>query len=134
VIPRSGTHAGSSLPVRRRERKAYLEPIRPLEVFVRRALQLTVVIACIAAAFYFQIPQLVDEDQNKVLKKPPYPASERALNLHQQLAIVDLHADSLLWGRDLLERGLYGQVDIPRLADGNVALQVFSMPTKTRAE
>ena len=98
---------------------------------MRRALQLTVVIACIAAAFYFQIPQLVDEDQNKVLKKPPYPASERALNLHQQLAIVDLHADSLLWGRDLLERGLYGQVDIPRLADGNVALQVFSMPTKT---
>jgi membrane dipeptidase len=42
-----------------------------------------------------------------------------------------LHADSLLWGRDLLERGAYGQVDIPRLADGNVALQVFSLPTKS---
>ena len=67
----------------------------------------------------------------KVLKKPPYAASERALKLHQQLIIADLHADSLLWGRDLLERGTDGHVDIPRLTDGNVALQVFSLPTKS---
>ena len=40
-------------------------------------------------------------------------------------------ADSLLWGRDLLERSRDGQVDIPRLAEGNVALQVFSLPTKS---
>lgn len=37
----------------------------------------------------------------------------------------------MLWGRDLLERGTDGHVDIPRLADGNVALQVFSLPTKS---
>jgi membrane dipeptidase len=98
---------------------------------VRRSLQIAVVVAGIAAAFFFTIPQLVDEAQNKVLKKPPYAASERARNLHQQLAVVDLHADSLLWGRDLLERGADGQVDIPRLADGNVALQVFSLPTQS---
>jgi membrane dipeptidase len=97
---------------------------------VRRLLQITVLILCIAAAFFFAIPQLVDEAQNKVLKKPPYAASERARNLHRQLSIMDLHADSLLWGRDLLERGSDGQVDIPRMADGNVALQVFSLPTK----
>ena len=48
-----------------------------------------------------------------------------------RLTIADLHADSLLWGRDLLERGTYGHLDIPRLADGNVALQVFSLPTKS---
>jgi microsomal dipeptidase-like Zn-dependent dipeptidase len=78
-----------------------------------------------------EIPQLVDENQNKLVKKPPYTASERALNLHQQLTVADLHADSLLWGRDLLERSTDGQVDIPRLADGNVALQVFSLPTKS---
>ncbi len=98
---------------------------------MRKVIQLFVLILCIAAAFFFAIPQLVDEAQNKVLKKPPYAASERARKLHQQLSIVDLHADSLLWGRDLLERGTYGQVDIPRLADGNVALQVFSLPTKS---
>jgi microsomal dipeptidase-like Zn-dependent dipeptidase len=98
---------------------------------VRRVTQLFLLVVCIAAAFFFAIPRLVDEAQNKVLKKPPYAASERALNLHKQLAIADLHADSLLWGRNLLERGTYGQVDIPRLADGNVALQVFSLPTKS---
>jgi len=98
---------------------------------MRKLVQFFLVAVCIAAAFFFAIPQLVDEAQNKVLKKPPYAASERARNLHRQLAIVDLHADSLLWGRDLLERGTYGQLDIPRLADGNVALQVFSLPTKS---
>jgi microsomal dipeptidase-like Zn-dependent dipeptidase len=89
------------------------------------------VVLCIVAAFFFQIPRLVDENQNKLVKKPPYMASERALKLHKELTIADLHADSLLWGRDLLQRNSYGQVDIPRLADGNVALQVFSLPTKS---
>lgn len=98
---------------------------------MRRLVQLFLVCMCIAAAFLFAVPQLVDQAQNKVLSKPPYPASERARNLHKELAIADLHADSLLWGRNLLERGTYGQVDIPRLADGNVALQVFSLPTKS---
>ncbi len=83
------------------------------------------------AAFFTEIPRLVDRQENKLVKKAPYPASGRALNLHKGLTVADLHADSLLWGRDLLERGSYGHVDIPRLADGNVALQVFSLPTKS---
>ncbi len=99
----------------------------------RRSVQTTLFILCIVLVFFLTIPRLVDEDQNKVVKKPPYAASARALHLHQQLTIADLHADSLLWGRDLLERGTYGHVDIPRLADGNVALQVFSVPTKSPA-
>lgn len=97
----------------------------------RRSVQFTLLFLCIVGAFFIAIPQLVDEDQNKLVKKPPYMASGRALNLHKELTIADLHADSLLWGRDLLERSTYGHVDIPRLADGNVALQVFSLPTKT---
>src|ERR1022692_4727137 len=98
---------------------------------VRRLVSIIVVVLCIVVAFFTEIPRLVDENLNKVLKKPPYSASSRALTLHQQLTIADLHADSLLWGRDLLERGTDGHVDIPRLADGNVALQVFSLPTKS---
>jgi len=99
----------------------------------RRSVQITLFVLCIVLVFFLTIPRLVDEDENKVVKKPPYAASERALYLHKQLTIADLHADSLLWGRDLLERGTYGHVDIPRLADGNVALQVFSLPTKSPA-
>ena len=71
----------------------------------RRSVQIVVVL-CIAIAFFLEIPRLVDEKQNKVLKKPPYTASARALNLHKTLTIADLHADSLLWGRDLLGPGM----------------------------
>jgi membrane dipeptidase len=62
---------------------------------------------------------------------PPYQASERARALHRTLTVVDLHADSLLWGRDLLRRSGQGQVDVPRLIEGNVALQVFAASTKS---
>jgi membrane dipeptidase len=102
------------------------------EVFLhRRSVQIALLVLCIAVAFFTEIPRLVDEGFNKLVKKPPYTASGRALHLHKELTVADLHADSLLWGRDLLERGTDGQVDIPRLADGNVALQVFSLPTKS---
>jgi membrane dipeptidase len=97
----------------------------------RRSVQIVLVVLCILIACFVEIPRLVDESENKLVKKPPYTASERALNLHKQLIIADLHADTLLWGRNLLERGSDGHVDIPRLADGNVALQIFSLPTKT---
>jgi len=62
---------------------------------------------------------------------PPYPATARARELHHALQVVDLHADSLLWGRDLLRRSDQGQVDVPRLIEGNVALQVLAASTKT---
>jgi membrane dipeptidase len=35
----------------------------------------------------------------------------------------------MLWPRDLLERHDYGHVDIPRLIEGKVALQGFTIPT-----
>ena len=63
--------------------------------------------------------------------KPPYQASDRARALHADLWVADLHADSLLWGRDLLQRGNRGQVDVPRLVDGNVALQVLAATTQS---
>ncbi len=62
---------------------------------------------------------------------PPYPASARARELHLTLDVVDLHADSLLWGRDLLERGSQGQIDVPRLLEGNVAVQVLGVAVKS---
>ncbi len=54
------------------------------------------------------------------------PAAEA---LHRTSFVADLHADSLLFGRDLLERSSMGHVDLPRLQEGGVALQVFSLPT-----
>jgi microsomal dipeptidase-like Zn-dependent dipeptidase len=63
--------------------------------------------------------------------RPPYLASARARALHAELWVADLHADSLLWGRDLLQRSERGHVDVPRLVEGNVALQVLAATTKS---
>ena len=84
-----------------------------------------------ALGFFFILPGYVEGSMNVVLKAPPYPASERASNLHRRLFVADLHADSLLWNRDLLEKSARGHVDIPRLIEGNVALQAFTIVTKT---
>ena len=81
--------------------------------------------------FFFVLPDLVEAKYNAVLHAPPYPTSERARALHRKLLVADLHADPLLWGRDLLARATHGQTDVPRLVEGNVALQVFGAVTKS---
>lgn len=53
----------------------------------------------------------------------------RAEALHSTSFVADLHSDSLLFERNLLERSGVGHVDLPRLQEGGVALQVFSLPT-----
>jgi microsomal dipeptidase-like Zn-dependent dipeptidase len=86
--------------------------------------------AALACAFIW-LPGYVENSMNGVLHKPPYQISARARDLESRIPIVDLHADSLLWSRDLLVRGTRGQVDIPRLIEGHVALQAFTVVTKT---
>ena len=92
---------------------------------------LAVIILLLAAAFFFVVPAQLEKRLNVTLNPPPYMASERAVELHKKLLVSDLHADSLLWDRNLLDRGTRGHVDVPRLIDGNVALQAFTVVTKT---
>ena len=86
--------------------------------------------AVLFAAVFLFLPAEVERRYNGV-HAPPRPVSERARALHARLLVVDLHADSLLWGRDLLARGRRGHVDVPRMAEGNVAVQGFTVVTKT---
>ncbi len=67
---------------------------------------------------------------NPVSSAIALPINPSSQTLHQSLTVVDLYADSLLWGRDLSRLSNYGHVDIPRLIQGNVALQVFTSVTK----
>lgn len=60
---------------------------------------------------------------------PEPDADDRSL--HESLFITDLHVDTLKWERDLLTRSSFGHTDIPRMADGNVALQVFAIVTRS---
>ena len=76
------------------------------------------------------VPGVVERSQNKVLNPPPYGVSADARRLHDTLFVADMHADALLWNRNLLSYGNYGHVDIPRLAKGGVALQVFGVVTQ----
>ncbi len=83
-----------------------------------------------AIAFFILAPGIVERGMNKVepiaLKVTP-----RARALHATLQVADMHADTLLWKRSLLDRTGRGQVDLPRLIRGNYALQIFSSVTKT---
>lgn len=88
------------------------------------------VLAGAAAMLLWLLPPRLEKRFNKVAVPRPYRASAEAQNLHQQLQVVDLHADPLLWKRNLLQRSDYGHVDLPRLADGNVTLQIFAAVTK----
>jgi membrane dipeptidase len=81
--------------------------------------------------FFFFLPGYVGRQMNATIEAPPYAASERAKALHKTLLVADLHADTLMWDRDLLERGDWGHVDLPRLIEGNVAAQAFTVVTKT---
>ncbi len=94
-------------------------------------LLLLTVIGTIALLIF--APGYVERGRNAVAEHAPYPVSSEAQALHDSLIIGDWHADSLLWNRDLTERGSYGQVDIPRLLEGNVAVQVFTAVTKSPA-
>ncbi|MCP5072036.1 MAG: amidohydrolase family protein [Rhodobacteraceae bacterium] len=78
-------------------------------------------------------PGIVESGRNAVVEHAPYPVSDEAAKLHATLTIGDWHADSLLWKRNLLKRGTRGQVDIPRLQEGNVAIQMFTAVTKSPA-
>ena len=90
-----------------------------------------VVLAVLLVLFFAGLPALLDRALNRVAGSPPPAPSERAKALFASLRVVDLHADPLLWQRDLGERLGHGQVDVPRLLEGNVALQVFGIVTQS---
>ncbi len=96
---------------------------------IMKGLLVVLVIAVIAA--FTIVPGIVDKRMNKVVDAPHVTVSDSARALHTSLVIADMHADELLWGRDPLARADHGHVDVPRMTDGNVALQVFSAVTKT---
>lgn len=85
-----------------------------------------------AAAFLVFAPGYVERGLNP-LRMPPegWPVSPQAQALHDRLVIGDWHSDALLWDRNILDRADRGHTDVPRLLEGNVAVQVFTTVTKS---
>ena len=88
------------------------------------------VVLALAALAVFG-PRIVADRLNPVTARAEWPVSAEAQALHDRLVIGDLHADALLWDRDLSVRRPEGHVDLPRLDQGNVAIQVFTAVTKS---
>jgi microsomal dipeptidase-like Zn-dependent dipeptidase len=82
-----------------------------------------------AGAYYYSIQ--LDARLNPIVRKPPYAVPEKVRALHQRLLIADMHADTLLWYRDLEERSSRGQLDLPRMLAANEALQFFTVVTQS---
>lgn len=105
-----------------------------LSMRVRNIIAVVVVLVLAGAVVLFGVvPREVVKRNNPVAVPPPYTVSPAASRLHASLFVADLHADSLLWDRDLLVYDTIGQVDVPRLIKGNVGLQVFSAVTSVPA-
>ncbi|MEP9358583.1 dipeptidase [Sphingomonas sp. KR3-1] len=92
---------------------------------------LLAVLVLAAVGFFGFAPGIVEGSMNKVVPVKLARPSDAAKQLHASLQIADMHADTLMWSRSLLDRSNTGQVDLPRLLEGNYALQVFSSVTKT---
>jgi membrane dipeptidase len=81
--------------------------------------------------FFVFFPAQLDKQTNRLHDSTLPVISKQAKTLHEQLFIGDWHSDSLMWKRDLMDQHDYGHVDIPRLQQGNVALQMFTTVTKS---
>jgi membrane dipeptidase len=90
-----------------------------------RLLLIVVVVTIVIATLHFTA--CIINDKRNALTGTHYRTTSTAKALHEKLTVADLHADSLLWARDLNERSDHGHVDLPRLREGNVGLQVFSI-------
>lgn len=84
-----------------------------------------------AIGFFGFLPGYVESSMNQIDGKALPKVSAEAVALHKTLTIVDLHSDTLMWKRNVLDKADRGHMDLPRLQAGNVALQVFSSVSKT---
>ncbi len=97
-------------------------------------LGLLLTVGLISLPVVLSLPAIVEGSMNKIDQFDYDKAAKleaTGADLHQKLTVVDMHADTLLWDRDLNEWSGRGHVDVPRLQHGNVAIQVFSSVSKT---
>ena len=80
------------------------------------------------------VPSYIELQRNPVKALGPYPVSPEAQSVYDRLDFIsDLHCDALLWGRNLNKRGDQGHVDFPRMREANVALEMFTIVSKSPA-
>jgi membrane dipeptidase len=101
--------------------------------------RILIVVFVLLGVIYFAVTQIVpgeiEKSKNKLKEHPPYSVSSEAESLYNTLDfIADLHCDALLWSRDLTKKSDVGHVDFPRMQQANIALQTFSIVSKSPKE
>eukprot|EP01102_Stenamoeba_stenopodia_P016513 TRINITY_DN577_c1_g1_i1.p1 TRINITY_DN577_c1_g1~~TRINITY_DN577_c1_g1_i1.p1 ORF type:complete len:457 (-),score=122.32 TRINITY_DN577_c1_g1_i1:53-1402(-) len=98
----------------------------------RRAVVGGLLLAGVFGFLFFVAPHVIDSKMNRIVDTRLPELSKETKDFHDTLFVCDFHSDSLLWKeRDLLKRNDYGHMDVPRLIEGNVALQAFTIVTGT---
>ena len=97
---------------------------------MRKVLKAALAVAVVGVALFFWIGANLERFINRVEPVVLLGVSDEAQRIHDESFVVDLHADSLMFGRDLLARSTVGHVDLPRLQEGGVGLQMFTAVTK----
>ena len=88
-----------------------------------------IILAFIFAGIHFFAPIFVQKKMMGEFNQELF-SIKKGHQLHPNLFVADMHADTLLWERDFFIKNEFGHVDLPRLMEGNVALQIFTIVTK----
>ncbi|MEM6746395.1 MAG: membrane dipeptidase [Pseudomonadota bacterium] len=103
------------------------------DFFTRVLAWAALLLGVIALLFFLFVPALTDGAMNQVIPHEPYEISDEAAALHATIPVADLHSDTMLWNRNIHKRHSRGHVDLPRMRDGGMFLQVFTAVTKSPA-
>lgn len=77
-------------------------------------------------------PPIIEKGMNLVEYNNPRQINPEAQALYNSFDfIADLHCDALLWDRDLTKKVDYSHVDFPRMQEADMALQAFTIVTKS---
>ena len=100
---------------------------------MKRATLVTLALLALAAIAFFTLgPGIAERSMNRMAPTPLPTVTPATKALHDKQPIADLHADSLLWKRDLLTRSDRGQVALvpraPRPVDPDPAGPVAVEP------
>lgn len=100
--------------------------------WTKRLLLAVITLVLVGGAGFFALaPGIVENAQNKISPAGLPEVTAETRRLHESLQVIDMHSDTLMWDRDVLEHSDRGHMDLPRMEDGNVALQVFSSVSKS---
>ena len=96
-------------------------------MFMKTIIHVIAVISAAAIYMSCSAARHLDSYVNRTINPPDNKISEETIAFHNNLLIVDLHSDALLWERDIFVKSERGHVDFPRMIEGNVAIQAFTI-------